>query len=313
MTPPPNARSVVDRSTPAARMRSSRRSSSAMLLVASPGGSTIRRLAIAAPARLASRVARCGVAATSSSVTRTTSGRAQHAAELGAGALEQARPDHDLVAARAEVDREPRRAGHDGAPACAARASSTCATTALIGPCAAVDHHVRHGIDRRPLLEQLGERRARIAAGEQRPLARPGGAPDEHVELGPQPDRARLLADQSTGLGIHERAAAERQNRALALQQTGDHLALLDAERRLADLGEDVRDGRAGGGLDRRIGVLERPAERPRQAASDRGLAGAHHADQHDRPVERRRGHGSGRGLRLPSSCELGVINRPDV
>ena len=62
-------------------------------------------------------------------------GPAEHLAELVAGAREQARPDHDLVAPRPQIDGKPRRPGHDEVPTgSTASASSTCATTALSGP-----------------------------------------------------------------------------------------------------------------------------------------------------------------------------------
>ena len=71
-------------------------------------------------------------------------------------------------------------------------------------------------------------------------------------------------------------------------EQARDHPPLLVAERRLADLGEDVGDGGAGGFLDRRVGVLERPAQDFGETPAHGGLAGAHHADQDHGAVDRR-------------------------
>ena len=162
-------------------------------------------------------------------------------------------PDHDVVAAVA-----PRSTAHTGGVAhdalslVVASASSARATTVADRPLAAVDHEIGLGVDRRPLLEQRRQPRARIAAREQRPVVTPRGAPDQHVQIGAQPDRERPLAHQGARLRIDEGAAAERQDLPLAAQQPGDHLALPGAKRGLADLREDVGDGGAGGGLDRR-------------------------------------------------------------
>ena len=72
-------------------------------------------------------------------------------------------------------------------------------------------------------------------------------------------------------------------------EQARDHAALAVAEIGLAVILEDVGDGLAGRPLDLLVGVDEGHAEAGRQAAADRRLAAAGHADQDDRPAAQRR------------------------
>jgi hypothetical protein len=62
-----------------------------------------------------------------------------------------------------------------------------------------------------------------------------------------------------------------------------DETRLELAERRLAPLGEDLRD-RSLGALDLLVDVDERPTEALRDLGTDGRLAGSHEADQHDVP-----------------------------
>ena len=106
-----------------------------MLLLLSPAGTTSVRHSIAAAceARLEGREVggRGEVPVGDDDRARLAQDRPQ----LGAGALQQARPDHDLVAARAELDRQPLARGHRASPTgSAASAASASATTAPIGP-----------------------------------------------------------------------------------------------------------------------------------------------------------------------------------
>ena len=275
-----------------------------MLLVASPGGSTMRRRAIAAASRLCSRTSRCAVAARLASVTMIASGRAQHLGELLPGSRQQTAADHDVVAAGAELDPEP-----------LVRAHRRCSVDVagervehpldhrIQRPLAAVDHDVRLGIDRSCRCSSSFASVARgIALRQERPVAAPAGSPEQRVEVGAQPDRAApARAPGRRVSGSMNAPPPSARTCFWPLEQARDHLTLLLAKRRLPDLGEDVGDGRAGGRLDRRIGVLERPSQGPRQTLADGGLAGAHHADQHDRAIERADvGAGSIRGCHRP-------------
>ena len=63
------------------------------------------------------------------------------------------------------------------------------------------------------------------------------------------------------------------------------------AKFRLAVVGEDLRDGEIGRLLDLRIGVEEGQMQEVGEAPADAGLAGAHHADQHDAALAEPREH----------------------
>ena len=57
-------------------------------------------------------------------------------------------------------------------------------------------------------------------------------------------------------------------------------------------LGEDFRNGHAGGAFDLGIGIDEGNAEPGGESTADRGLAGAHHTDQHDGTAAERADNG---------------------
>src|SRR5215475_12680882 len=80
------------------------------------------------------------------------------------------------------------------------------------GSIAAVHHKVRLGIDRLPLLKQLGELGAWVALRQERAFAWAARAPDQGLEVCVQPDRERSGTHQRPGVRIHESATAERQN-----------------------------------------------------------------------------------------------------
>ncbi len=99
-----------------------------------------------------------------------------------------------------------------------------------------------------------------------------------------------MLGDVSASCLVHESAAARREHLRPVVQKARDHLTLAVAEIWLAVTLEDFRDRQLGAGLDFRVGVDKPQAELRGQAFADRRLAGAHHADEHDRsPAERRR------------------------
>ena len=63
------------------------------------------------------------------------------------------------------------------------------------------------------------KRRLRIVGFEQRPVLAALDAPHQHVELGFEPNRNALRADDRAGVGMHESAAARRQYLRPAFQQ----------------------------------------------------------------------------------------------
>ena len=149
-----------------------------MLLVASPGGRTMQRRGDAgARPGCAPGPPRCGVAGQIGVGDDDRIRPAQHRPELRAGARQQAaaRPRCRSCARRDSTARRVASAHVDAPSACAASASSTRSTTAPIGRLLLSTIEVRLGIDRRPLLEQLGEPGARIAAARAAAVC-PGGA-----------------------------------------------------------------------------------------------------------------------------------------
>ncbi len=95
-------------------------------------------------------------------------------------------------------------------------------------------------------------------------------------------ERAASL-HQRARFGVDEGAATGAEHDALVLEQAGDHLDLASAEIGLAMGGEDLLDGHAGGLFHLLVAIDETAAELGGKAAADGGLAGAHHADEHDR------------------------------
>ena len=81
-------------------------------------------------------------------------------------------------------------------------------------------------------------------------------------------------------LGQEHRAAARREHDAGGLGQRVDRVPLADSEALLAFTLENVGDIHARARLDLGVAVGERQAEAAGERAPDRGLAGAHRADQ---------------------------------
>ena len=117
-------------------------------------------------------------------------------------------------------------------------------------------------------VDRLAQRQQVLDLLHQRPVVAPLGPPQQHVEIGLEPDRDALVAHQRAGALVHHGAAAGRQHLRPAAEQTRDHPRLAGAEIGLAVLVEDFRDGHAGRGLDLGIGVDERNAEAGGQAAA---------------------------------------------
>ena len=100
------------------------------------------------------------------------------------------------------------------------------------------------------------------------------------LQTGLQVDHEAALAHQpAVGFGQH-RAAAGGQQQAFAGQQAGQGRGFALAEPGFADMFEDGADAGPGLLLDVMVGIDETQAETVGQAATDRGLARAHRADQ---------------------------------
>ena len=197
----------------------------------------------------------------------------------------------------------------EGAPAHsrARRASIHSSTMRSCGTSREADRQVGGPVDRLARFEQTADGRDRILGLQQRPVGAALDALHDDVDIRLEPDRDRLVADAVAGLLAHEGAAAGGDHGRAAIEQPRDHPRLAVAEIRLAMGREDFRNGHTGmGRLDLDIGVEKRQAQPGRQPPADGGLAGAHHADQHDRtPSQSRRDVGLLGGARL---CRCGGL-----
>ena len=129
-----------------------------------------------AASRLRSRVVEMRRSpATLLSVTTIASGCAQHGRSSAPRPPQQPAADHDVVAARAEVDGEPLRlrSRRRSVGAARRRAASDPLDDRLIGTSLLSTMRSASRVDRGALREQLGELAPWIAAREQRTLARP--------------------------------------------------------------------------------------------------------------------------------------------
>ena len=108
---------------------------------------------------------------------------------------------------------------------------------------------------------------------------------EQQLEISLDPDRDRGGLHQRPRVGIDERPAAGAEYDVPVLEQPGNDVHLTGAKIGLAVGRENVLDGHAGGLLHLLVAVDEVAAQAVGEAPADRGLAGAHHADQDDRPV----------------------------
>ena len=213
--------------------------------------------------------------------------------DMRARGREQPLPDPNLVRAIAQRDRNfPQRLGCGRDPPRSGRPSAQRledhVDDEIVRAVAGFDGDVGERVGRAALLEQTSQRRLGIGGLQQRPVRSLAHAAHQDVEVRLQPDRDALGSDPFARRRVHERAAAGRKHLGSLVEQAGDHLALAVAEIGLAEALENFGDRHPRAGLDLRVGVDERQAEPLRQTAADGGLAGAHHADQHDRtPGER--------------------------
>lgn len=141
---------------------------------------------------------------------------------------------------------------------------------------------MRFGVGRAAGVEQIGEDGARVAPFEKRAVVAAGDALGEGVEARVEPNHRAVRKDEAAGRRGGERAAARRDHLPALLEDTLDHALLAGAEIGLAEALEDVADRHAGRFFDLGVGIDEGPAQRPGEPAADRGLARAHHADEHD-------------------------------
>ena len=156
------------------------------------------------------------------------------------------------------------------------------------------DGEIGERVSRRALLKQAAKRRFGIGGLEKRPVRLLAHAGEQNVETGLEPDRDAARGDIVARRSIHERAPACRQNHRTVVEKPSDHLALALAKIGLAEPLENFRDRQLRPGLDFGVSVDEAKPKLRRKALADRGLPGAHHADQHHGLAAKRGRHTSG-------------------
>ena len=256
-------------------------------MVASPGGQTTTEVVSPAASRLLRK--RLEMQLRHRRVGDDRAARAgRERRDMAAGGFDQAGSDEDAVAARAEVDRDlARRRGRRMAEPTAKRADQRL-DHPVVRAVARFDRQVGERVGRAALFEQLAQRRLGVVGVQQRPVGALAHAAQQHLELRLQPDRHAALGDAPARLLVEEGAAAGRQHLGAAVEQTGDHPALAVAKIGLAEPLEDLGDRHLRAGLDLVVGVDKGQAELLGEPFADRGLAGPHHADEHDRPAAQR-------------------------
>jgi hypothetical protein len=90
------------------------------------------------------------------------------------------------------------------------------------------------------------------------------------------------LLEEPTGRLGFERATAQGDDHVALLQELGDNFGFIAPKGRLAEGGEQVRDGCLGLGLQLVVGVEEAPAEALGQNGAHSGFARTHEANQDD-------------------------------
>ena len=158
----------------------------------------------------------------------------------------------------------------------------------LVQHFARLDRDVGLRVNRIAHIHQLLQRRGRIGGFQHRAIGAALDAFHQHVELGLEPDRDGLGADERTRIGIHIGAAAGRQHLRSAVEQARDHARLAGAELGLAARLENIRDRHAGRFFDLGVGIDKGQPEPGAELAADRRLARAHHPDKHDRAAAER-------------------------
>ena len=109
------------------------------------------------------------------------------------------------------------------------------------------------------------------------------GKPGELLfRIHPQPHHEGARLHRRAGRRREHRAAAAGDQLAVGLQQLAQQALFARTEAGLAFQFKDRRHRRAGLVLEPRIGIDEGQSEPARELPAERGLAGAHGADQHE-------------------------------
>ncbi len=149
-----------------------------------------------------------------------------------------------------------------------------------------IDHEIRLRVDRVPVRHELRELGRSVDALEKRTPMRSAGSRHERIQIRAQPQRKGAIANRRPCNRIDIGAAAGGYNRWWALQQTGDHPPLAEAERRFAGVVEQLGDRLAGVGFDGVIRIDEGHGQNFGESLANARLSCAHQADKHDRAIE---------------------------
>ena len=147
------------------------------------------------------------------------------------------------------------------------------------GGALAVESEMCLSIGGAPRLVEMLE--ARAVRGQRPPSVR-GHTIDQRRKRHVEPDGQAVAIDERTVLGIGKRAATSGDDRVPQRQQVEQHLPFDVAEVRFALPREDAGDSAALARLDAFVDVFDAPVEARAERARERGLAGAHEADQID-------------------------------
>ena len=128
-------------------------------------------------------------------------------------------------------------------------------------------------VNRIPLINQVFQCLAHIAAFEKWPVVAPSATPNEHIQICPKPNRYSRLHDLFTGLLIHEGATTCRHDSWLSLQQSCDHAHFPFTERCLTVDFEHVFDRAPCGPLHFIVGVDEWNIQPGGEPAPNRSFA----------------------------------------
>ncbi len=208
-----------------------------------------------------------------------------------AGMGDEIRADEDVIGAVAKGDADAGRGGgQDGCGHVGGELSllgqmaferrENFGDDGLVGRVARDDGEIGLGIDGIAVFDQLAHHAFRVRALQQRTGGALADAAHQHVEIGLEPERDGMVADQPARLRLDERAAAGGDDALALADQPRQHPPLAVAEIGFAMGGEDFGDGHAMGGFDLVIRIDEGQAEPLRETPADRGLARSHHADE---------------------------------
>ena len=115
-------------------------------------------------------------------------------------------------------------------------------------------------------------------------------------------ERSMVREKQGARFGSLDGAAAQSENKGVCVGQAGDGGVFAVAEGGLAVLREELRDGRAGFGLEDVVGVEKAPAEALGDHRADSGFTGAHESGENDAA------NGGVRGVQAGLSSKRGAL-----